>query len=322
MKELYGMRRLAGRLGLAREATALLRGDSGTELPGIREDVREERGVEVHTVTVLNEAGSSLIGRPTGRYVTCTLPGEREAEDRAVMAVLARVIGGLLPPGAADGPLLLVGLGNRQATPDALGPAVIDRSYATAHAFRQGEEPAGWGQVCTLAPGVLGTTGMDTVELVAGVCSRLRPATVIAVDALAAAEVSRVGLTVQLSDSGIRPGSGVGGAGGELTAAALGCPLLALGVPTVVDTAAIIGGTLSALREHWESRSRPLPPELDDAAREYAEERLLSAFHGRLLVTPREIDDLIDRMAQVLAGAVALAVHPGCREENVRDFIK
>lgn len=321
MKELYGMQTLAGRLGLAREATALLRGEADRELPGIREEARQERGVEVHTVTVLNEAGSRLINKPPGSYITCTLPPEQEERaDRAAAAVLAGEISRLLLPGA--GPVLLVGLGNRQAVPDSLGPAVIDRSYATNHAFREGGELPGWSRVCTFVPGVLGLTGMETRQAVAGVCDRLSPYAVIAVDALAAAEVSRVGRTVQLADSGISPGSGVGGSGGELSAASLGCPVLALGMPTVVDTASVISGALSALREYWESKGQPLPPVLDDGARAYTEAKLLRSFRGSLLVTPREIDDLIGRMSRVLAAGIALALHPGCREDNISDFIK
>lgn len=323
MRELYGMRQLAGRLGLAREATAVLRGEADRELPGIREEARRERGVEVHTVTVLNEQGSRLINRPAGSYITCTLehdPGNAAA-DRTAAAVLAGEIGRLLPDNCS-GPVLLVGLGNRLATPDALGPAVIGHSYATNHAFSDGEGLPGWGRVCTLSPGVLGLTGIETCQVVAGVCSRLRPAAVIAVDSLAAADVSRVGVTVQLSDSGIRPGSGVGGSGGELSRDSLGCPVLALGVPTVVDTAAIISGALNALREYWSRRAQILPPDLDDGAREYTEQRLLATFRGRLMVTPREIDDLIERMSQVLAAAIAIAVHPDCDETNYNDYIK
>ena len=319
MKELYGMRRLAGRLGLAREAAAILRGEADVELPGVREEVRREDGVEIHTVTVLNEEGSRLLGRPRGSYITCAI--SREEDEQPAVSALSREIGRLLPP-LADSPLLLVGLGNRLAAPDSLGPAVIDRSFATNHAFLNGGRLPGWSRVCTFVPGVLGLTGIETCQAVAGVCTRLQPAAVIAVDSLAAADISRVGRTVQLSDSGIRPGSGVGGAGGELSREALGCPVLALGVPTVVDSAAVIGGVLAALKEHWSRSAAAAPPDLDDAAREYTEQRLLEDFHGTLSLTPREIDDLIESMSRVLAAAIALAVHPGCDENNYGSFIK
>ncbi|MBQ6537022.1 MAG: GPR endopeptidase [Firmicutes bacterium] len=319
MKELYGMRKLAGRLGLAREAAAVLRGEADAELPGVSEEVRRDNGVEVHTVAVLNEEGSRLLGKARGSYITCTM--NREEEEQPVASVLSREIRRLLPP-PADAPLLLVGLGNRLAAPDSLGPAVIDRSFATNHAFLNGGDLPGWSRVCTFVPGVLGLTGIETCKSVAGLCSRLRPAAVIAVDALAAAEFSRVGRTVQLSDGGIRPGSGVGGSGGELSRETLGCPVLALGVPTVVDAAAIIGGTLAALKEHWARRATILPPDLDDEAREYTEQRLLEDFHGPLSVTPREIDDLIESMSRLLAAAIALAVHPDCDETNYGRFIK
>lgn len=321
MKELFALTGISGRLGLAREATALLRGESDEELPGISEEVRRERGVEVHTVTVLNEQGRRLINKPQGSYVTCTLRPEDADRDGDAAFVLSGQIKRLLPK-KLEGPVLLVGLGNRQAVPDSLGPAVIGHSYATEHAFQNGGQLPGWGRVCVLSPGVLGLTGIDTCQLVAGVCSRLHPAAVVAIDALAAADVSRVGVTVQLSDSGISPGSGVGGSGSELSRHSLGCPVLALGVPTVVDTAAIISGALSALKEYWRRTAQILPPDLDDKAREYTEKRLLDVFHGRLMVTPREIDELIERMARVLSAALALALHPACNEENYQKFIK
>ena len=109
---------------------------------------------------------------------------------------------------------------------------------------------------------------------------------------------------------------------GELSREALGCPVLALGVPTVVDSAAIISGVLTALKEHWSRSALILPPDLDDEAREYTEQRLLEDFHGPLSVTPREIDDLIESMSRLLAAAIALAVHPGCDETNYGRFIK
>lgn len=320
LQSLYGMGRLAGRLGLAREAAAVLRGQADVELDGVSEEVRQERGVEVHTVTILNKQGSRLLNKPPGRYITCSLSAQAE-EDGTVAAVLAGELKGLLPP-LDQGSLLLVGLGNGQATPDALGPAVVEHSYATRHAFFGAQKLEGWQRVCTLAPGVLGLTGIETAEVVAGVCSRLRPAVVVAVDALAAAEVCRVGRTVQLADSGICPGSGVGGRGTELNQHALGCPVIALGVPTVVDAASIISGALSALKEHWSRTAQILPPDIDDAAREFTEKRLLETFRGPLLVTPRDIDDLIGRMARTLAAALALAVHPGCNEDNVEQYIK
>ena len=116
--------------------------------------------------------------------------------------------------------------------------------------------------------------------------------------------------------------SGVGGAGGELSKETLGCPVLALGVPTVVDSAAIIGGTLAALKEYWSKSGGVLPPDLDDGARIFAEERLLADFHGSLSVTPREIDGLIERMSKLLAAAIAVALHPDCNEHNYHDYIK
>ena len=270
---------------------------------------------------IFNAEGSHAINKPCGRYITCSLP-DRKTPRRTgqAAAVIANELTSLLP-NLHGRTLLLAGLGNESAVPDSLGPAVVAASYATRQIFDH-NPPLGLERLCTIAPGVLGMSGIETAEILRGICDRLSPAAVIAVDALAAASISRVGTTVQLSDSGIAPGSGVGSGRASLNQETLGCPVVAIGVPTVVDTSAIVSETIDALRQYWLQQTSSRLPELDDKGREYIEQSLLASFQGRLMVTPRDIDDLIADMAELLAAAIAICVHPACNESNYFDFIK
>lgn len=325
MEKFYHMPRLATRLDLAQEATAILRGAADIEIAGISEEVDKEDGVTVHTVTVLDERGSRAINKPRGSYITFDIPPLADgAAFRSVARMVAQRLATLLPA-LHDKTLLIVGLGNVDAVPDALGPQVASLTYATRHIFNNSQAPDGLERVCSMAPGVLGVSGIETAEIIKGVCDRLRPAALIVVDSLAAASISRVGTTIQMTDSGIAPGSGVCGRGpgrAEITPQALGCPVVAIGVPTVVDTAAIISETLAILRDYWKSKAMIVPPEIDDAAREHTEEKLLAAFRGQLMVTPKDIDQLIADQAEIIAAAIAICAHPACTAENYQDFIK
>ncbi|MGB9919392.1 MAG: GPR endopeptidase, partial [Moorellales bacterium] len=236
-------------IDLAVEAHALLRGATGKEVPGVREDKEELGFATVTTITILDQVGERAMGRPMGTYITVEAPGlaQPTPEVRSqLVELLARKIGlllekvGLLPQ--AD--VLLVGLGNRRATPDALGPEVIDRCLVTRHLHRyapQTVDPS-LRSVSAVAPGVLGTTGIETLEIVRGAASHVHPGVVVAVDALAAQEVRRLGTTVQLCDTGVNPGSGTGSAREGLNRYTLGRPVIAVGVPIVCILHALLGG--------------------------------------------------------------------------------
>lgn len=311
----------ACRLDLAKEACAALRGDANIELEGVTEEVRQTAGVQIHTVTIVNEQGAEVLRKPMGRYITMELSKSSSAQEQEqVVALVAEELCRLLPS-LENKTLLLVGLGNDRAVPDSLGPKVVQNTYATRHIFAE-STPDGLGKVCAIAPGVLGQSGIETAEIVKGVCDHLQPGAVIVIDALAAASVSRVGNTIQMTDSGISPGSGVGSKRPRLNRSSLHCPVVAIGVPTIVDTGSIIRETFSALAEHWKRSAQILPPDLNDAACDFAENQLLSTFRGKLMVTPKDIDDLIADMAEIIAGAIAIAVHPSCTGENYLEFIR
>ena len=279
------------RTDLALEATQLWTeraGDPG-RLEGVRtrEDTRE--GYAVTTVEITGPAGARAVGKPEGTYVTLFLDGvarrEEDAFGRAVRA-LAAELRPLLPP-EPDGAVLVVGLGNRAVTPDAIGPKAADHTMVTRHLVEQlPGQFGGFRPVAALAAGVLGTTGMESGELLRAVTRRIRPACVIAVDALAARSLSRLCRTVQLSDTGITPGSGVGNHRVGLNRESLGVPVIALGVPTVVD-----GATLAA--------------DLTGA------EELPDLEGGSLLVTPKDIDSQVADLSRIIGYGISLALQPG-----------
>ena len=201
---------------------------SAAALPHVRQSDRMLEGFAVHEVRILSEDAAREIGKPQGRYLTLELDAlirrEEDAFPRACKA-LSILLRELLPR-PNDGPVLIAGLGNRMITPDAIGPQTADHVIATRHLVAQSPDIfADWRPVSALAPGVLGQTGVETGEVICGVLDRVRPPAVIAVDALAAGRLSRLLRTVQLADTGITPGAGVGNARAALNKETLGVQL-------------------------------------------------------------------------------------------------
>ena len=251
---------------------------------------QERAGITVTRLTVKSERAAAVYDKPCGEYVTLSLPPLSDDEKKLLEAatLAAEEIGRFLPKA---GTVLTVGLGNRAITPDALGPRAADMVLATRHIQGEFARSVGLSDLrpsAVVVPGVLGQTGTESGELVRGVCGVVRPAAVIAVDALAARSVARLGCTVQVSDTGIAPGAGVGNHRLPLCAQTLGVPVIAVGVPTVVDAATVAA---------------------DCGADAETVERIAPAAR-RLVVTPREIDLLIGRAARLVAAAINAALQP------------
>ena len=287
------------RTDLALEARELWQERAGetTRLEGVEARTEEREGFSAETVRILDGRGERALGKPAGTYVTLTLDGlsrrEEDAFGRGVRAV-AGVLGELMGPGHGSGGVLVVGLGNRAITPDAIGPKVHEHTLVTRHLVTGVPEHFGsYRPVASLAAGVLGTTGMESGELVQAVCRRLRPSLVVAVDALAARSVERLCRTVQISDTGIVPGSGVGNHRFALDETTLGAPVLAVGAPTVVYGATLAADLLGR---------DDLPP---------------LGRGGELLVTPKDIDSQVDDLAKVIAYGINLALQPGLALEDL-----
>lgn len=262
-------------------------------LPHVRQSDRTLEGFAVHEVRILSEDAAREIGKPQGRYLTLELDAlirrEEDAFPRACKA-LSTLLRELLPR-PNDGPVLIAGLGNRMITPDAIGPQTADHIIATRHLVAQSPAIfADWRPVSALAPGVLGQTGVETGEVICGVLDRVRPAAVIAVDALAAGRLSRLLRTVQLADTGITPGAGVGNARAALNEETLGVPVIAVGVPTVVD-----GATLA--HEISSQLGQPACEALDDLSQP-------------VMITTRDIDREVADISRMIGYAVNMALHP------------
>ena len=262
-------------------------------LPHVRQSDHMLEGFAVHEVRILSEDAAREIGKPQGRYLTLELDAlirrEEDAFPRACKA-LSTLLRELLPR-PNDGPVLIAGLGNRMITPDAIGPQTADHVIATRHLVAQSPAIfADWRPVSALAPGVLGQTGVETGEVICGVLDRVRPAAVIAVDALAAGRLSRLLRTVQLADTGITPGAGVGNARAALNEETLGVPVIAVGVPTVVDGATLAHEISSQLDEpHCEA--------LDDLSQP-------------VMITTRDIDCEVADISRMIGYAINMALHP------------
>lgn len=262
-------------------------------LPHVRQADRTLEGFAVHEIRILSEDAAREIGKPQGRYLTLELDAlirrEEDAFPRACKA-LSTLLRELLPH-PNDGPVLIAGLGNRMITPDAIGPQTADHVIATRHLVAQSPAIfADWRPVSALAPGVLGQTGVETGEVICGVLDRVRPAAVIAVDALAAGRLSRLLRTVQLADTGITPGAGVGNARAALNKETLGVPVIAVGVPTVVD-----GATLA--HEISSQLGQPACEALDDLSKP-------------VMITTRDIDREVADISRMIGYAVNMALHP------------
>lgn len=299
---------LKRRTDLAVEATQLWQEQAGetTQLRGVqaRDSVRE--GYKVTTVRILDESGAQALGKPVGTYITVELDGllrrEEDAFPRAARA-LAAELRGLLDLKEGDA-VLVAGLGNRAITPDGIGPKAADYTLVTRHLVEQVPEQFGaFRPVSALAAGVLGTTGMESGEVVRAVAEQIKPACVVAVDALASRSLRRVCRTIQLADTGITPGSGVGNARAALNAETLGVPVIAVGVPTVVDAATL---TCDVLAEAGKG-------ELNPAA-------LQGAGDG-LIVTPKDIDTQVHDLAKVIGYGINLALHTGLTIGDVELFL-
>ncbi len=269
-----------------------------SDLAGIREEVALFGSIEISRITVETEQASRALDKPIGRYITLTVP-ENAVSDAAFRTHLARCAAGELHRllcSRSDEDGLVVGLGNRYVTPDALGPRTAEHVFATRHILKRKKEllPEGTRAVSSFAPNVLGVTGMETVEVVSGLIGTVKPAFVLFIDSLASVDSRHIGRVIQLNDSGISPGAGIGNFQTALSLRTVGVPVLAMGVPLVVSGETIVANALSRTGRRTDpTRTLAALPEDVKA----------------LIVTPKDVDALVSDLAKVLSEAVNLALH-------------
>lgn len=333
------------RTDLALEEKERFQGDGG-EVRGVslREWHRQEQEIKITEVKILNERGARAMGKEIGTYLTIEAQGlDQKGEDFAKMlagevaAQIGKLIdeeeegqerqenGGRLNSGKRPNKVLVVGLGNLYVTPDSLGPRVLQHLPMTRHYDGQyGKgflKEHGMASISGIVPGVMAQTGMETAEILKGVVKETKPELVIAIDALAARSVHRLGCTIQLSDTGIRPGSGVGNHRSGLTRESLGVPVLAVGVPTVVGAAAIVQDTIGAMVKALEQGSSTKGAgqylEMLGPDEQYALIReLLEPEFGPMFVTPPDIEERVKQLGRVISSAISQVFLPQEQNDN------
>lgn len=298
------------------------------EIEGIKSDLQSLDGIEISTIEIMSAQAAEKIGKSPGKYITIEATGLRdknsELEER-LTEVLCRQLQEILNLGE-ESTVLVVGLGNWNVTPDSLGPSVVENLYVTRHIKALYPEKIGPGfrNVCAIAPGVLGLTGIETSEIIYGIVQRLKPDMVIAIDALAARSMHRLNTTIQISDTGIYPGSGVGNRRQGITRETLNIPVIAIGVPTVVDAATlandVIDLLITAIKKEADignnvSQVLSLLDEFEKDDKHKLIKEVLNPEVGVLMVTPKEVDRLLQDISNLLANGLNAALHPRVAKE-------
>lgn len=292
----------------------------------LEEQYDEEREIRITKVVIETEKGAKTMGKPVGTYITLEAPNMAVPDEdyhREISEELSCIIGKLIRQEKEEYSVLIVGLGNRMVTPDALGPYVADNLLITRHIIREYGKYAMGGEqmnlVSAIVPGVMGQTGMETLEIVNGVVKETKPDLVIAVDALAARNTRRLNRTIQIADTGIHPGSGVGNHRIGLTEETLGIPVIGIGVPTVVDAATIVNDTMENLLTALETsdmlKGVGVVLQGYNAAEKYELIReLISPHLNGMFVTPKDIDETVRRISYTISEALNLLFANGTCE--------
>lgn len=288
------------RTDLAMEARELWQESAGetSELPGVRARTHTNRGITATVVEILDRRGVRALEKPEGTYVTLELGLQILREPvgfHRAAARLGKEVASMVPK---TGPVLVVGLGNGAVTPDAVGPRTLENLVVTRHLGKHFPQLR---SVSAIAPGVLGVTGLESVEVVRGVVERSKPCCVVAVDALAARRMERICTTVQLSDTGITPGSGVGNRRAAFDRETLGVPVVAVGVPTVVTVPTLLEDVFAEKQRNDMNNETKCDPSM--------------------VVTPRDIDAHISRISRFLGYGISLGLHRNMSVEDVSCFV-
>ncbi|MBQ8808623.1 MAG: GPR endopeptidase [Clostridia bacterium] len=281
------------------------------EICGVESTRHDSDGITVTHVKVTTQEGAEKIGKPIGSYVTIEIKGmlqeNEEICERGANA-LRDELKKLINISKEDS-VLVVGLGNRYITPDSIGPKTVGKLTVTRHITKDAGNDLGFSirPVSAVAPGVLGLTGIETGEIVKGVTRHVNPSLIIAVDALASRNLGRLGTTIQLCDTGISPGSGVGNNRQELSRQSLGVPVVAIGVPMVVDAATLAVDIVESVSKNM--------PEGKGAMASVSEENLnlinslLATNNKNMIVTPNDVDIISEQAASIIADGINMALH-------------
>lgn len=269
------------------------------EIPGVEVQEDNKNNIKITRVIINSEEGAQALNKPIGKYITLDIPDNNELTteyEHNISNNIAYELKGMFD--AKPKTILVVGLGNQKITADSLGPNVVNKLDITRHIlqFAPEEIDPNTTSVCAISPGVLGTTGIESSEVIKGLVEKVKPDVVIAIDALAARRIQRINTTVQISNSGIHPGSGVGNRRKGLTKEELGVPVIAMGIPTVVDATTITNDIIDRL--------------LQDNVNDEDKKKLIIELtkDNNYVVTPKDIDDVIVNLSNILAEGINNAI--------------
>ena len=319
------------RTDLALEAKEIYEEESKESIPGVKVEKDENENIKITRVKITEETGVKALGKPKGNYITIEVPDLRY-KDIDLMEDVSRNIAQELDKLIDlkdDSSILIVGLGNWNITPDALGPKVTEKVLVTRHMteyipdqINENVRP-----VSAISPGVLGITGIETSEIIVGVVNHVKPDLVIVIDALASRKMERVNTTIQISDAGINPGSGVGNNRKELSKDSLGVDVIAIGVPTVIDAVTMASDTIDMIIESLKKEGKKdntLLNMIDNLNKSEKLELINEVFSEQLrdmMVTPKEIDSIIDDISDILADGINISLQPSIHMDNVARLV-
>ncbi|MGL5615382.1 MAG: GPR endopeptidase [Sarcina sp.] len=319
------------RTDLAIERRDIYEKESKEALTGVTIEEEQLEDIKVTTVHIENEEGEKKMGKPIGEYITIEIP-ELTQFDGATMDEIAHVLSASLEQLInidENETALVIGLGNIAVTPDALGPKVIKKLMITRHLKKLMPEAIDEDirSVCALAPGVLGTTGIETGEIIKSLVSKIEPKVVICIDALSSRSLKRVAKTIQISNTGIVPGAGVGNHRMEINEKTIGIPVIAIGIPTVVNAATIANDAMDLVLDEMIEEAEEgkefyeMLKNIDRNKKANLIKSLLRPFMGELMVTPKEVDEIIDYLSKIVANGINLALQPAMMIEDINSFL-
>ena len=320
------------RTDLAIEVTEMITKETeDTNIPGVELYIDNVENIEISWVKIKDEKGRQAMGKPIGNYVTIESEAMKENDvimHEKIVNIFSKNLVKLCNLNE-NSTILIVGLGNWNVTPDALGPKVISKVLVTRHIkYTLPEEiDEGVRPVSAISPGVMGITGIETAEIVKGVVERLKPDIVIAIDALATRKTSRINATIQMSDTGIAPGGGMGNKRKVLNKETLGVPVIAIGVPTVVDAGTLVNDTIDLMIDSLVNEIKggkefyKMIKDLDKEEKYNLINNILNPYTGNLFVTPKEVDAVIERLSKIIANAINIAMHPSIDFEDINRYI-
>ena len=304
--------------------------ENETKVPGVKIDIEQHGKITVSRVRVLNHEGEKAINKPAGNYITVEIPElihKTETLYEQTVKTVTNELSKLLKIKHGD-LVLVVGLGNRNITADALGPMVVSQLLITRHLFQLMPEELenGIRPVCAISPGVLGLTGIETGEILKGVAQRVKPDLLIVIDALASRKLERVSTTIQLSDTGLTPGSGIGNTRMAINEKTLGIPVIAIGVPTVVDAATMANDTIDLVIDRLMSQAGEnsefysILKNLDREEKYSLIHEVLTKEYTNLVVTPKEVDEIIEDISEIIANSINVSLHESVTLDDINKY--